>query len=157
MSALSKPLSILLALGVAACASSGAATDTMPDAGPVADAPAPTTTAASAATGGGGGHFTAAQADAGRDTFRGLCTECHFSGEFSDEQFKFKWSRRAADDLYDLIYTQMPESAPGSLSPEEAVSLVSYILRMNGFEEGSTDLAPDPDVLAGISLRPIRN
>jgi hypothetical protein len=51
----------------------------------------------------------------------------------------------------------MPESAPGSLSPEEAVSLVSYILRMNGFEEGSTDLAPDPDVLAGISLRPIRN
>ncbi len=51
----------------------------------------------------------------------------------------------------------MPESAPGSLSPDEAVSLVSYILRLNGFEAGSSELAADPAVLGAISLRSIRD
>lgn len=160
MRILSPPRSILLALGLAACASGGGGTETAspPAAGgaepPSTTAPAqPAPTAAAA----GGSHFTQAQADDGRDTFRSLCTECHYSGEFSDAQFKFKWSRRSADDLYDIIFTQMPESAPGSLSPDEAVSLVAYILGMNGFQPGGTALPADPAVLAGISLASIRN
>jgi mono/diheme cytochrome c family protein len=100
--------------------------------------------------------FSEAQADRGRDIFRATCTECHYSSEFSDSQFKFKWSRRSAANLYDLIQTSMPETAPGSLSPEETVDIVSYVLRMNGFAAGPGDLAPDPDVLAAISLASIR-
>jgi mono/diheme cytochrome c family protein len=100
--------------------------------------------------------FTDAQADRGRGTFRGNCTECHASGDFSDADFRFKWSRRSAGSLYALIQTQMPETAPGSLTPEETVELVSYILRMNGFEPGAEELAPDPDVLDAISLSSIR-
>ena len=155
----SGPLSILLALGVSACASGGGGTDPAPAPGTGAEAaptPAPAQPAPTPAAS-GAGHFTAAQADGGRDTFRSLCTECHYSGEFSDAQFKFKWSRRSAEDLYDLIFTQMPESAPGSLSPEESVALVAYILRMNGFEPGGSALPADPAVLAGISLASIRN
>jgi mono/diheme cytochrome c family protein len=104
----------------------------------------------------GSATFSEAQADRGRDIFRAACTECHYSSEFSDSQFKFKWSRRSAGNLYDLIQTSMPETAPGSLSPEETVDIVSYVLRMNGFEAGSAELAPDPDVLDGISLASIR-
>lgn len=102
-------------------------------------------------------HFSAEQADRGRDMFRATCTECHYSSEFSDSQFKFKWSRRTAGSLYQLIQTSMPETAPGSLSEEESVDLVSYILRMNGFEPGDGELAADRAVLDEISLASIRD
>lgn len=151
-------LTFLVALGAAGCASGGSSTDPAPppDTGAAAQ-PAPSAPAPTSAASTGGGSFTAEQADRGRDTFRSLCTECHYSGEFSDAQFKFKWSRRSAENLYDIIFTQMPESAPGSLSPDEAVSLVAYILRLNGFEAGAEPLPPDPAVLGAISLAPIRN
>ena len=116
-----------------------------------ASAPATTTAAAGEAT------FSEEQADRGRDIFRAACTECHYSSEFSDSQFKFKWSRRSAGNLYQLIQTSMPETAPGSLSPEETVDIVSYILRMNGFEPGAGELAADRAVLDAIALASIRN
>lgn len=100
--------------------------------------------------------FTDAQADRGRGTFRGGCTECHASGDFADADFRFKWSRRTVGSLYALIQTQMPETAPGSLTPDETVELVSYILRMNGFEPGIEELVPDRDALDAISLASIR-
>jgi cytochrome c5 len=164
MRTLSKPLCILAAVGLAACASSGGTSDPGPAtpgagtaAAPATPANPPATPTRTAAPASGGGHFTASQADAGRDTFRALCTECHYSGEFSDAQFKFKWSRRTAENLYDIIFTQMPESAPGSLTPDQATSLVAYMLRMNGFSPGSSPLAADPAVLGAISLASIRN
>lgn len=161
MNVAAKSLCVLLTLGIAACASAGPAADPGPSTGPAAaatpvaeDPPPPAENAAPAAD---GAHFSAAQADGGRDTFRAICTECHYSAEFSDSQFKFKWGRRSAGNLYELIFTQMPESAPGSLSEGEAVELVSYIMRMNGFEPGAAELAADRDVLDAISLAPIRN
>ena len=154
-----KSLSVLLTLGIAACASAGPAADPGPSTGPAVATtpPAESPTVAPATSTAGGAVFSAAQANRGRDTFRSVCTECHFSAEFSDSQFKFKWSRRSAGNLYELIFTQMPESAPGSLSEDEAVSLVSYILRMNGFEPGVSELAADRGILDAISLASIRN
>ena len=101
--------------------------------------------------------FTADQADRGRDMFRASCTECHYSSEFADSQFKFKWSRRSAGSLFQLIQTSMPETAPGSLAPEETVDLVTYIMRMNGFEPGDSELVADRAVLDEISLASIRD
>ncbi len=157
MRLLIKTFSSCLVVGMAGCSSAGAPeAPPAPDAGPVqvaAPAPAAPTPgpAASAAT------FSDAQADAGRNTFRATCTECHYSSEFSDSQFKFKWSRRNAGNLYQFISTTMPETAPGSLTDEESVALVSYILRMNGFAPGASELPADRAVLDGISLSSIRN
>jgi cytochrome c5 len=154
MSVSLKPLSILFAFGLAACASGGGTPEVTPASTPAAGAAAaPVETETAVAD----GVFTATQADGGRDSFRAQCTECHFSGEFSDDQFKFKWSRRTANDLYDFILTQMPESAPGSLTAEESVNLTAYILRLNGLEEGTMPLPTDEAALSAISLRPIRN
>ena len=146
--------SLLLAL--TACASSGSST---PAAAPtVSSDPAPAPAAPTAAVGSAAmASFTDDQADRGREVFRSQCTECHASSEFSDSQFQFKWSRRHAGSLYQMIQTQMPETAPGSLTDEEAVDLVTYILRMNGFEPGDAELSADPAVLDGISLSSIRN
>lgn len=150
----SKKLLSAAAVFLAACASSGGAESVpepspAPEADPSAEeAPAVTTATAS---------FTAEQADEGRNLFRAQCTECHYSSEFSDSQFQFKWSRRTAGNLYQLIQTSMPETAPGSLSPEETVALVSYILSMNGFEPGSAELSTDRAVLDAIELTSIRS
>lgn len=129
----------------------------MPAPAPEASAEAPASTAAAPAPSTmGAATFTDDQADRGRDLFRAQCTECHYSSEFSDSQFKFKWSRRSAGNLYNLIQSSMPETAPGSLTPEEAVSVVTYIMRMNGFEPGAAELPADRAVLDGISLASIR-
>ena len=135
---------------LSACASSGAAPMAAAPAADPAPAPAPAATAATMAS------FTDDQADRGREVFRSQCTECHSSSEFSDSQFQFKWSRRHAGSLFQLIQTQMPETAPGSLTDEETVDLVAYILRMNGFEPGASELSSDRSVLDAISLSSIR-
>lgn len=162
MTRLPKLLSILLVLGVAACASAGSpGVPSAPDAGEVAtpapSAPEPSPSTPAIAPTAGSAVFSDVQADRGRDSFRALCTECHYSSEFSDAQFQFKWSRRSAGNLYQMISNEMPESAPGSLTDQEYVDLVSYILRMNGFEPGQSELMADRAVLDGISLRAIRD
>jgi hypothetical protein len=121
-----------------------------------AETPAGVAAEATAPDGGSAG-FTTLQANRGRDTFRAACTECHYSSEFSDSQFKFKWSRRSAGNLFQVIQTDMPESDPGSLSAVQVVELVSYILRMNGFEPSENELSAERAVLDGISLASIRD
>jgi len=142
----------------AACASAGvsagpASTDTGVVSTPAAprSAPTPPAPAAVAAT------FSAAQADRGRDTFRAGCTECHDSSQFSNARFDRRWNGRSAGSLYSFIQTSMPETAPGSLSPQQAVELVAYIMRMNGFEPGAGELTADRAVLDRISLARMRN
>lgn len=146
-------LSALALVASSACASSGTA-------GAPELEPTPTISSVPAAPPEASGtavSFTEAQADRGREVFRGRCTECHSSRDFSDSQFTFKWGRRNAGALYQMIQTQMPETDPGSLSPEETVAIVTYILRMNGFATGPSELAADRAVLDGISLASIRN
>ena len=147
-----KALLSCLVVGVSACASSGGSEPAAtPNPGGAAEATPPVASATQFPG------FTSAQANRGRDTFRATCTECHYSSEFSDSQFKFKWSRRSAGDLFQLIQTEMPESDPGSLSPEQVVEIVSYMLRMNGFEASENELSSERAVLDGISLASIRD
>jgi len=152
-----KPLTAFAVLVLAACSSSGAPAPAPAPTGGAAAAETAAEQAPPAATAVASASFSEEQADRGRDVFRATCTECHYSSEFSDSQFKFKWSRRSAGNLYELIQTSMPETAPGSLSPDEAVDIVSYILQMNGFEPGAGDLAAERAVLDEISLASIRN
>jgi cytochrome c len=86
-----------------------------------------------------------------------MCTECHTAGEFSDQTFKVKWSRRSVGDLYEFIHTAMPDDAPGILTPAQAVDLTAYILEMNGFESGSRQMQPDQAALDAISLSALRS
>lgn len=97
--------------------------------------------------------FTAAQADRGRAIFRSTCSECHYSSEFRGSQFQFAWSERSVADLYREIARNMPEDAPGSLSPQEYVDVVSYILQLNGFPAGTVELTDDEAAMSAVGLR----
>lgn len=119
-------------------------------------APAAEPAAAAAPAGGGEALISAAQVNRGRNQFRSMCTECHTSAEFGDATFQTKWSRRTVGDLYEFILTNMPDDAPGILTPEQAVDLTAFMLEMNGFETGSATLSPDQAELDAISLARIR-
>jgi mono/diheme cytochrome c family protein len=54
--------------------------------------------------------------------------------------FMAKWSGQTADDLRDVIATQMPLTSPGSLKPPEVLNVLSYILQQNNYPAGDTEL-----------------
>lgn len=149
MSPISRPLSVLAALGLAACASSSS--EPMP-----APAGAPEPAAAPAPAASEEPLISVLQVNRGRDQFRSMCTECHTTAEFGDQTFQMKWSRRSVGDLYEFILTAMPDDAPGILTPQQAVDLTAFMLEMNGFETGSAQLDADQAVLDAISLGRIR-
>jgi alcohol dehydrogenase (cytochrome c) len=83
--------------------------------------------------------FTAGQAASGRALYDQQCASCHGSsldnGEFgpplSGEEFLQSWGNRPLSEVFDLVINTMPLAAPGSLSPEQAVNLLAYVLQRN--------------------------
>jgi len=88
----------------------------------------------------------------GRTTFRSVCADCHYSSEFRDSQFQFKWGRRTVAELYRSIVENMPDDAPGSLERQQYVDVVSYILQLNGFPAGPSELTAEGPGMGGVTL-----
>ncbi|MEZ4417623.1 MAG: cytochrome c [Gemmatimonadota bacterium] len=137
-------LALVLLAGLAGCAS-GTPANTGP-----AQPSAPTATPAAAqpaVTGANAGIYTARQADRGQEQFDVSCSECHATSEFRGRQFMFSWGRRSVGDLFRHIVDNMPEDNPGSLTAQQYVDVVAYILELNDFPKGDVELPPDEDVL----------
>jgi len=119
---------------------------------------APTTGAAVAADVGTrsihSGVFTAQQATRGQQSFQRQCASCHAQSEFSGGVFQRIWLNRPVGDLYNVIATQMPMTAPGSLPPQEYADIVTYFLRQNGYPTGQSELAADRAELDRLIFEP---
>jgi len=96
------------------------------------------------------GVFTAAQAQAGREVFVGSCTGCHTSASHTGPAFLTKWAGRPLAELFGFVSTRMPKANPGSLSEDEYVMVVAYVLKINGLPAGTKELSADPDALNAI-------
>ena len=84
--------------------------------------------------------FTAGQAAAGRALYDQQCASCHGSsldnGEFGPPLSAARSSCKAgaiarSDEVFDLVINTMPLAAPGSLTPEQAMNLLAYVLQRN--------------------------
>lgn len=91
--------------------------------------------------------YTAAQATAGAAIYKAQCSMCHGANlegnsapALAGSEFMSKWSGQTADDLRDIIATQMPFSAPGSLKPDQVLAVLAYILQQNKYPAGDTPL-----------------
>lgn len=98
------------------------------------------------------GVYTDAQAARGRASFQTTCFECHYPSEFRGSQFQFDWGRRTVADLFIQIVDNMPEDDPGSLEDGTYADIVAYILQLNGFPAGSTELPADTATLQRYGL-----
>jgi S-disulfanyl-L-cysteine oxidoreductase SoxD len=142
-------LGVGLSLLVAGCAPAVSETGGDAPAAPAAAAAATGTRSVLA------GVFTAEQATRGQQSFQRQCASCHAPSEFTGGVFQRIWANRPVGDLYNVIATQMPMTAPGSLPPQEYTDIVTYFLRQNGYPTGQSELAADRAELDRLIFEPI--
>jgi mono/diheme cytochrome c family protein len=102
------------------------------------------------------GVYTLGQATRGRDVFASSCQSCHTPTQHSGPPFRNKWFGKSLGDLYAYIRKEMPKNEPGSMSDEDYVRALAYLLRMNGMPTGSTPLTADSAALHRIRLDSVR-
>ncbi len=98
------------------------------------------------------GVFTPAQASRGERSFSDVCAACHDTGEFSGGRFRISWVGRPVGELFETISTLMPEADPGSLSPAEYAAIVAYLLQINNYPAGETDLPTSVRALGQLEI-----
>lgn len=121
---------------------------------------APTATAEQAAPAGDPPMFTAEQAARGKTAYDANCVSCHgpdlisanYGPPLAGPYFENNWTGRTVGELYTHAHDRMPPSQPGSLPDQTYADLTAYILEVNGFAPGDTELPPDADVLAGMTI-----
>jgi len=123
---------------------------------------APALAAGSKARGTNRGVYTEAQATAGARIYAVRCAMCHGRDLFGTVEtpgltgkFMANWGGRPVGDLYDYLARAMPQSAPGTLSPDDNVRLVAFLLKANGVAAGSVELPADSAALHRIKLEPL--
>ena len=104
------------------------------------------------------GAYTLAQAKRGA-LKSGLCINCHgdeFRGgpapELAGPDFLARWDGRSVGDLFEVIRLTMPDDDPGALPREQYADLVAYILAVNKFPTGSTEIGIDTAPLKQIQI-----
>jgi len=100
----------------------------------------------------GTGLFTAAQAARGSEVYAKRCAECHgqslegtSSKPLAGPRFMRKWGDggNTIDELFFIIRTQMPYDSAGTLTAQQYIDVVAFILQSNGYKPGAKALTPD--------------
>lgn len=97
------------------------------------------------------GVFTDEQASLGREVYSAQCVSCH-AGDHIGGNFRRRWAGMPLSNLYGLIVETMPQDNPGSLSREDYVRVIAYLLKANGIPVGETPLPTDSLALTKIRL-----
>jgi mono/diheme cytochrome c family protein len=98
------------------------------------------------------GVYTAAQADRGQSLFRSKCASCHAPNRFTDDLFYTSFAGKPLWEMFDVISDTMPEDNPNSLKKEEYADVIAYLLKLNDFPTGPSDLPIDKDALSAILM-----
>jgi mono/diheme cytochrome c family protein len=104
------------------------------------------------------GVFTDAQAARGQAIYQKQCASCHgdklqgLQGPpLVAESFLSHWHTQPLSDLESKIRNTMPAGATGTLTRQQSVDLVAFLLKTGGFPASKTELAPDEAVLGTIT------
>jgi quinoprotein glucose dehydrogenase len=99
--------------------------------------------------------FSEEQAARGKTSYDNLCSTCHEGGgmgpALTGSEFLASWENKTARSLYSRILTTMPSDAPGTLSEQEVLDIVAYLISANGFPAGDKALEK-PDELNDITI-----
>ena len=104
--------------------------------------------------------YTAAQAGRGQAQYTQQCASCHgqslegieIAPPLAGADFIDKWTGQSMGDLFERIRTTMPKNKPGSLTREAVADITAYILSVNQYPAGTTDLPADTQPLRGIRI-----
>ena len=106
------------------------------------------------------GVYTADQAKRGEASYKTGCSSCHGetlkgAGEspaLAGMAFMSNWSGLPLADLYERIRRTMPQDNPARITRQQKIEILAYLLSMNKFPSGNTDLPRQPELLKLIRI-----
>src|SRR3954468_17445380 len=106
------------------------------------------------------GPYTEAQSQRGDAVSEKSCVSCHgpkltgtdVGPTLQGEYFMMNWGGKPAAELFDRIHTTMPADAPGSLTPQQTVDVIAYVLKLNNFAPGAAELSTDTGALGTVKI-----
>jgi len=104
------------------------------------------------------GVYTEEQAKRGEPVYRKECAACHgeqlSGGEsappLTGGTFLSNWNGLTLGDLFDRIRKTMPQTSPGRLSRQQDADILAFMLSMNKFPSGKTELYRQMEMLKEI-------
>jgi len=108
------------------------------------------------------GVYTEAQAKRGEVVYAEQCANCHgehlegadMSPALTGATFTSNWNTLTVGDLFDRIRTTMPMDRPGTITPQDNVDVIAYILKSNQLPAGETELPNTVTPLKTIKIEP---
>src|SRR4029450_13842529 len=111
------------------------------------------------------GAFTDAQATRGEVVYAKECASCHgedLTGQQSrlmGDRFMRDWREDNLNNLFRRTRAVMPRRAPGTLTDNQYLDVVAYVLQQNGFPDGMQELtveaAPAIQLVAKEGPQPV--
>jgi mono/diheme cytochrome c family protein len=96
---------------------------------------------------GSSGWYTTAQAANGAKAYQKACASCHGANlqgtmgpALVGKQFWLTYGGKKVSTPWSDVHTQMPMSAPGSVSAKNSIDIMAFLLQKNGVPAGSTPL-----------------
>ena len=108
----------------------------------------------------GKGWFTAEQSERGRSEYERSCSICHQSSLLGEQYapalkgnaFLRNWEDGTVAHLYTFVRERMPVGSPGSLTDQQYIDVVAYILSQNGLPTGGDELSPVVEELEELAM-----
>ena len=101
------------------------------------------------------GVYTTGQAERGEQRFKTTCSSCHTPGSFGGGAFADRWYGQTMGEVFDFVSNAMPENDPGGLSKEEYANVLAFILKVNGYTAGDSELPTTPAELKALRIAPV--
>ena len=106
------------------------------------------------------GVFTDAQAKRGEAQYSQSCSSCHSpdltggdsAPSLTGPDFNASWNDLSVGDLAERIRTTMPADGPGSLSRQQYVDILTFLLAKDGFPAGQTELPTTDEDLKQLKI-----
>ena len=106
------------------------------------------------------GVYTPDQAKRGDALYRQQCASCHGTALTGGEsapplaggEFLSNWNGLTVGDLFERIRISMPADRPGKLTREQNADILAFMLSMNQFPSGKTELERQTEVLKQIRV-----
>ncbi len=95
--------------------------------------------------------YTAQQAARGKQVYESTCARCHPPGQLDGATFATAWKNRRIYDLYSLVSNTMPQDKPGTLSDEQYLDVIAYLLQRNSAAAGAA-LAADTAAMKHVRI-----
>jgi S-disulfanyl-L-cysteine oxidoreductase SoxD len=94
------------------------------------------------------GVYTVEQAKRGSDTYMAECASCHGTDLTGGDsapplmggEFTSNWNGLTVGDLFERLRTSMPANNPGKLSRDKNADILAFLLSVNQFPAGKSEL-----------------